>query len=81
MLVHAGGEWDPSPAFFGYNYLDFEMKHRDRQDSVPNHEQKKSIVMAWHEVFVLGWDVFVCYMCDGMFLFVGPSVMSETSCI
>lgn len=57
-VKYSGGDknqnWDKKKfgtgaKFFGYNLLDFDMKHRDRQNSLTHHEEKQAIINAWHE--------------------------------
>ncbi|CAD7951444.1 unnamed protein product, partial [Amoebophrya sp. A25] len=43
----AGDKW------YGYNFLDFDMKSRDRENSISYHEERANIVQAWHEVLCL----------------------------
>ena len=42
--------------YFGYNFLNYEMKSRDRQNSITYHEEMREVVKAWYEVLFLAED-------------------------
>eukprot|EP00392_Amoebophrya_sp_AT5.2_P013330 g13448.t1 len=48
-----GYRWSADDKFYGYNLLDFDMKSRDRENSISMQEERHAIGQAWYEVLLL----------------------------
>lgn len=79
--AHSYGGRAPDDKFFGYNLLVFDMKHRDRQNSITANEEKRAVVEAWythHLVFSPRVVLSIRIILSPVWVFFSVSVLTTT---